>query len=85
MPLRWCDGTHRAEHGNQLVCYALHGLPRLLPQGIDAAIGQDAPRSRCAAQAARRLDQRDPRSRLRRADGSRHSGRATAYVVPPVT
>src|SRR5882757_5152183 len=53
MPLRRRDGAHRAELGKYVVGYAPHGLPRLLLQRIDAAIGQDTTRSRCTAQAAR--------------------------------
>ncbi|HVS55068.1 MAG TPA: LysR substrate-binding domain-containing protein [Casimicrobiaceae bacterium] len=53
MPLRRRDGAHRAELGNYVVGYAPHGLPRLLLQRIDAAIGQHATRGRCSAKAAR--------------------------------
>src|SRR5260370_16570151 len=78
MPLRRRDGAHRAELGNYVVGYAPHGLPRLLLQRIDAAIGQDTTRSRCTAKAARRFDQRHLCARLCRADGGGYAGGATA-------
>src|SRR5258706_4108579 len=78
MPLRRRDGAHRAELGNDVVGYAPHGLPRLLLQRIDPAIGQHTTRGRCTAKAARRLDQRHPGARLCRADGGSDAGGATA-------
>src|SRR5258707_14054754 len=55
MPLRRCNGPHRAKRGNYLVGYAPPGLPRLPLPGIYAPKGQHAPRGRGHATAARPL------------------------------